>query len=148
MIATAHAIFFLIGKLLHIPFRKLQILISQTTDSHFANYRYPFRKLQISISQTTDFHFVSSHFVSQTTVSHLYLYMFISRVLFLYLYLGQVKKKMFLVRISIKKKERAGGFFFCYLLFPIACFLYTLLPSSRDTLELLGQILIKRNITY
>ena len=32
---------------------------------------------------------------------------------------------MFLVRISIKK--RAGGRFFCYLLFPIACFLYTLL---------------------
>ena len=34
------------------------------------------------------------------------------------------------------------------ILFPIACFLYTLLPSPRDTLELLGQILIKRNITY
>ena len=50
-------------------FRKLQILISQTTDSHFANYGFSFRKLQISISQTTDFHFVSSHFVSQTTVS-------------------------------------------------------------------------------
>ena len=49
--------------------RKLQIPISQTTDSHFANYRFSFRKLQISISQTTDFHFVSSHFVSQTTVS-------------------------------------------------------------------------------
>ena len=45
------------------------------------------------------------------------------------------------------KRERAGGFF-CYLLFPIACFLYTLLPSPRDTLELLGQILIKRNIRY
>ena len=51
------------------PFRKLQILISQTTYFHFANYRFPFRKLQISISQTTDFHFVSSHFVLQTTVS-------------------------------------------------------------------------------
>ena len=50
-------------------FRKLQIFISQTTDSHFANYRFSFRKLQICISQTTDFHFVSSHFVSQTTVS-------------------------------------------------------------------------------
>ena len=52
-------------------FRKLQISISQTTDFHFANYRFSFRKLQISISQTTDFHFhfVSSHFVSQTTVS-------------------------------------------------------------------------------
>ena len=31
-------------------FRKLQILISQTTDSHFANYRFSFRKLQIFIS--------------------------------------------------------------------------------------------------
>ena len=53
------------------PFRKVQISISQTTDFHFANYRFPFRKLQIPISQTTDFHFhfVSSHFVSQTTVS-------------------------------------------------------------------------------
>ena len=46
-----------------------------------------------------------------------------------------------------KKKRRAGGFFW-YLLFPIVCFLYTLLPSLRDTLELLGQILIKRNIRY
>ena len=62
-------------------FRKLQIFISQTTNSHFANYRFPFRKLQIFISQTTDFHFVSFHFVSfhfvslhfvsQTTVSRL-----------------------------------------------------------------------------
>ena len=48
---------------------------------------------------------------------------------------------MFLLRISIKKRERAGGFY-CYLLFLIACFLYTL-PSPRDTLELLGQISIK-----
>ena len=61
--------------------------------------------------------------------------------------LGQVKKNyMFLVRISIKKK--AGGRFFCYLLFPIEYFFYTLLPSPRDTLELLGQILIQRNIRY
>ena len=37
---------------------------------------------------------------------------------------------------SLWKKRRAGGFF-CYLLFPIACFLYTLLPSPRDALELL-----------
>ena len=44
---------------------------AQTTDFHFANYRFPFRKVQISISQTTDFHFVSSHFVSQTTVSQM-----------------------------------------------------------------------------
>ena len=56
-------------------FRKLQIFISQTTDSHFVNYRFPFRKLQISISQTTDSHFVSSHFVSQTTVSRLKVYL-------------------------------------------------------------------------
>ena len=45
--------------------------MSQTTDFHFANYRFPFRKLQIFISQTTDFHFVSFHFVSQTSVSPL-----------------------------------------------------------------------------
>ena len=54
---------------------------------------------------------------------------------------------MFLVLIST---ERAGGFL-CYLLFPyIACFFYTLLPSHspRDTLELLGQIVIKQNIRY
>ena len=44
------------------PFRELQILISQTTDSHFANYRFSFRKLQISISQTTDFHFANYRF--------------------------------------------------------------------------------------
>ena len=50
-------------------FRKLQVLISQTTDSHFANYRFSFRKLQIFISQTTDFHFVSFHFVSFHFVS-------------------------------------------------------------------------------
>ena len=48
------------------------------------------------------------------------------------------KKHMFLVQISIKKESRQAGFF--------ACFLYTLLPSPRDALELLGQILIKRNI--
>ena len=41
---------------------------------HFANYRFSFRKLQIPISQTTDFHFVSSHFVSQTTVSLIRIY--------------------------------------------------------------------------
>ena len=45
---------------------------------------------------------------------------------------------MFLVQISTKKESGQAGFF--------ACFLYTLLPSPRDVLELLGQILIKRNI--
>ena len=43
-------------------FRKQQIFISQTTDFHFANYRFPFRKLQISISQTTDSHFANYRF--------------------------------------------------------------------------------------
>ena len=42
--------------------RKLQILISQTTDFYFANYRFPFRKLQSLISQTTDFHFANYRF--------------------------------------------------------------------------------------
>ena len=43
-------------------FRKLQIVISQTTDSHFANYRFSFRNLQILISQTTYFHFANYRF--------------------------------------------------------------------------------------
>ena len=60
-------------------FSKLQIFISQTTDSHFANYRFSCRKLQIFMSQTTDFHFISFHFVSQSTVSpSLVIYHFIS----------------------------------------------------------------------
>ena len=65
-------------------FRKLQISISQTTDSHFANYRFSFRKLQISISQTTDFHFANYRFpfrklqilISQTTDFHFANYRF------------------------------------------------------------------------
>ena len=56
-------------------FSKLQIFISQTTDSHFANYRFSCRKLQIFIS----FGFVSFGFVSQSTVSpSLVIYHFIS----------------------------------------------------------------------
>ena len=65
-------------------FRKLQISISQTTDFHFANYRFSFRKLQIFISQTTDFHFANYRFsfrklqisISQTTDSHFANYRF------------------------------------------------------------------------
>ena len=38
---------------------------TQTTDFHFANYKFSFRKLQIFIS----FRFVSLHLVSQTTLS-------------------------------------------------------------------------------
>ena len=45
-------------------FRKLQILISQTTDSHFANYRFSFRKLQIlSANYRFSFRFVPFRFV-------------------------------------------------------------------------------------
>ena len=63
-----------------LSFRKLQIFISQTTDSHFANYRFSFRKLQIFISQTTDFHFVSFHFVSFHFVSfHFVSFHFVSQ---------------------------------------------------------------------
>ena len=65
-------------------FRKLQILISQTTDSHFANHRFSFRKLQIPISQTTDSHFANYRFslrklqifISQTTDFHFANYRF------------------------------------------------------------------------
>ena len=64
--------------------------------------------------------------------------------------LGQVKTKTHVSRPDFYKKQSGRAFFFCYLLhvFPIAYFLYTLLPSPRDTLELLGQILIERNIRY
>ena len=59
--------------------------------------------------------------------------------------LGQVRKKnTVLVRISLK--ERAGGRFFGYLLFPIACFFLHIITFPRDTLELISQILIQRNI--
>ena len=77
-------------------FHKLQIPISQTTDSHFANYRFPFRKLQIyhfhfanyrfsfrklqiSISQTTDLSFPFRKLqisISQTTDFHFANYRF------------------------------------------------------------------------
>ena len=56
------------------PFRKVQIFISQSTDFHFAKYsfhfakyRFSFRKVQIFISQSTDF--ISFRFVSQSTIS-------------------------------------------------------------------------------
>ena len=37
---------------------------NEKVNCHFVNYRLSFRKLQIFISQTTDSHFVSFHFVS------------------------------------------------------------------------------------
>ena len=43
-------------------FRKLQIVISQTTDFHLANYRFSLGKLQIFIWQTTDSHFANYRF--------------------------------------------------------------------------------------
>ena len=43
-------------------FRKLKILISQTTDFHFANYRFSFRKLEIFIS----FRFAPFRFANYT----------------------------------------------------------------------------------
>ena len=53
-------------------FRKVQIFIPQSTDFHFAKYRFsPFRKVQIFISQSTDL--VSFHFVSQSTISPIFL---------------------------------------------------------------------------
>ena len=42
---------------------------NEKVNCHFVNYRFSFRKLQILISQTTDFHFVSFHFVSFHFVS-------------------------------------------------------------------------------
>ena len=57
---------------------------------------------------------------------------------------------MFLVRISVKKKEcgRAGGFFFFFFFVIISYCMLSLhiITFPRDTLELLGQTLIKRNI--
>ena len=66
-----------------ISFRKVQIFISQSTDFHFAKYRFhfakyrfsfrkvqiSFRKVQIFISQSTDFVSQSTDFVSQSTIS-------------------------------------------------------------------------------
>ena len=60
---------------------------------------------------------------------------------------GPSKKKKKMMFLLYKKRGRRAGFC-CYLLFPSAFFLYTLLPSPRDTLEFLGQILINRNIRY
>ena len=42
---------------------------NEKVNCHFVNYRLSFRKLQIFISQTTDSHFVSFHFVSFRFVS-------------------------------------------------------------------------------
>ena len=55
-----------------LSFRKLQILISQTTDFHFANYRFSFRKLRIFIS----FRFAPFRFANYSkpySMSHIFL---------------------------------------------------------------------------
>ena len=46
-------------------------------------------------------------------------------------------------RLNIRFRSVLFLLFPTSLLFPIECFLYTLLPSPRDKLEFLGQILIK-----
>ena len=50
---------------------------------------------------------------------------------------------MFLVRISINK--RAGGRFFLIFIISYCMLSLLIITSPQDTLELLGQILIKRN---
>ena len=45
-----------------LSFCKLQIVILQTTDHHFANYRLSLCKLQIVISHTADFYFANYRF--------------------------------------------------------------------------------------
>ena len=44
-----------------------------------------------------------------------------------------IKEKKDVSRADFYKKRGVRAVFFCYLLVPIACFLYTLLPSPRDT---------------
>lgn len=53
-------------------------------------------------------------------------------------HLSQVKKNVSR-QDFYKRRERARGFF-CQLLFPIICFLYTSLPSPRDTLDLASNV--------
>ena len=57
------------------------------------------------------------------------------------------KKKMFLVRISVKKRESGRAVFLLFIIFYCMLSLH-IITFPRDTLELLGQILIKRNIRY
>ena len=56
------------------------------------------------------------------------------------------KKHMFIVRISVKKI--AGGRFFLSFIISYCMLSLHIITFPRDTLELLGQILIKRNIIY
>ena len=50
--------------------------ISQSTDFHFAKYRFPFRKVQIFISQSTDFHFEKYRFPFRKVQIHFAKYRF------------------------------------------------------------------------
>ena len=59
----------------------------------------------------------------------------ISPILYLHNTIRPSKKKN-VSRPDFYKKGSGQAVFFCYLLFPIACVLYTLLPSPRDTLQL------------
>ena len=51
-------------------------------------------------------------------------------------------------RLNIRSRSVLFLLFPTFVLFPIDCFLYTLLPSPRDKLEFLGQILIKWSVRY
>ena len=56
---------FLVDVFSFVVHAEFEVGVLHPEDIHFANYRFSFRKLQILISQTTDFHFVLLHFVSQ-----------------------------------------------------------------------------------
>ena len=94
--------------------------------------------------QLNIYKFTSSFILTVTFTQGLYLLsaVFYSTVI-------RPRKKKHVSRPDFYKKEsgRALFFFFfvilTFLLFPIECFLYTLLPYPRDQLEFLGKILIK-----
>ena len=98
-------------------FRKLQIFISQTTDFHFANYRFSFRKLQIPISQTTDFHFANYRFpfrkvqisISQTTDSHFANYRFSFPFRFIPFRFANYSKPLFIASTRLFNYPSAGA---------------------------------------
>ena len=89
-------------------FRKLQIFISQTTDSHFANYRFSFRKLQILISQTTDFHFANYISISKTTDFHFANYRFPFRFV-PFRFANYSKPSDFTYNEDLKSSQNAGN---------------------------------------
>lgn len=70
-------------------------------------------------------------------IAQLFLVGFFIESVKIYVSLRPSKKKKDASRPDFYKKKEAGGRAgFFNLLFPVACFLYTLLPSPRDALEL------------